>query len=110
MRIGRRAVQALTVNPQTVRSLQAGALAYIVEEDAEYSNDAGFALKGWTSCAGEDSVIIILGDTATSLGMVRMTNRDGATVAVDKSWQFIKDQDVRLCVLLHHSSLEYTAR
>jgi hypothetical protein len=100
----------LTVNPQTVRTSRAGALAYFVGGDPEFPNDTGFALKGWTSCEATDSAIIILGETATSLGKVRMTNKDGETVTVDKTWQFIKDPDGRLRIVVHHSSLEYTAQ
>jgi hypothetical protein len=98
----------LTVNPQTVRTSRAGALAYFVGGDPEYPNDKGFALKGWTSCVAEDNAIIILGETATSLGKVRITNKDGAVVTVDKTWQYVKDPDGHLRIVVHHSSLEYT--
>lgn len=98
----------LTVNPQTVRTTRQGALAYFVGGDPEYPNDKGFALKGWTNCVAEDNAIIILGDTATSLGKVRLTQKDGATVTVDKTWQYIKDQDGHLRIVVHHSSLEHT--
>ena len=98
----------LTVNPQTVRTTRAGALAYFVGGDPEFPNDKGFALKGWTSCVAEDNAIIILGDTATSLGKVRITNKDGSIVTVDKTWQYIKDPDDHLRIVVHHSSLEYS--
>lgn len=98
----------LTVNPQTVRTTRAGALAYFVGGDPEFPNDKGFALKGWTSCVAEDNAIIILGETATSLGKVRITNKDGAVVTVDKTWQYVKDQDNNLRIVVHHSSLEYS--
>ena len=98
----------LTVNPQTVRTTRAGALAYFVGGDSEFPNDKGFALKGWTSCVAEDNAIIILGDTATSLGKVRITNKDGSIVTVDKTWQYIKDPDDHLRIVVHHSSLEYS--
>ena len=98
----------LSVNPQTVRTTKQGALAYFVGGDADYPNDKGFALKGWTKCVAEDNAIIILGDTATSLGKVRITNKDGATVTVDKTWQYVKDDEGTLRIVVHHSSLEYT--
>ncbi len=98
----------LSVNPQTVRTTKQGALAYFVGGDPDYPNDKGFALKGWTKCVAEDNAIIILGDTATSLGKVRITNKDGATVTVDKTWQYVKDDQGNLRIVVHHSSLEYT--
>jgi hypothetical protein len=98
----------LTVNPQSVRTSRAGALAYFVGGDPDYPNDKGFALKGWTSCLAEDNAIIILGETATSLGKVRITKKDGSVVTVDKTWQYIMDQQGRLRIVVHHSSLEHT--
>lgn len=98
----------LSVNPQTVRTSKAGALSYFVGGDPAYPNDAGFALKGWTSCVAEDNAIIILGATATSLGKVRMTNKDGSIVTVDKTWQYVKDNNGDLRIVVHHSSLEYS--
>jgi hypothetical protein len=100
----------LTVNPQTVRTSRAGALAYFVGGDPEYPNDKGFALKGWTSCVAEDNAIIILGESATSLGKVRITNKDGSIVTVDKTWQYVKDRDGNLRIVVHHSSLEYSGQ
>ncbi len=86
------------------------ALAYFVGGDPEYPNDKGFALKGWTSCVAEDNAIIILGESATSLGKVRITNKDGSIVTVDKTWQYVKDRDGNLRIVVHHSSLEYSGQ
>ena len=96
------------MNPQSVRTSRAGALAYFVGGDPDYPNDKGFALKGWTSCLAEDNAIITLGETATSLGKVRITKKDGSVVTVDKTWQYIMDQQGRLRIVVHHSSLEHT--
>jgi hypothetical protein len=56
----------------------------------------------------EDNAIIILGETATSLGKVRITKKDGSVVTVDKTWQYIMDQQGRLRIVVQHSSLEHT--
>jgi hypothetical protein len=100
----------LTVEPQTFRTTRAGALAYFVGGDAAFPNDTGFALSGWTKCEVENAGIFIEGDTATTMGKVRFTGKDGKITSVDKTWQFAKDDAGALRIIVHHSSLEYTGR
>lgn len=100
----------LTVNPQTVRTTRAGALAYFVGGDRAFPNDTGFALKGWRKCEVENDAIFIEGDTATTMGKVRFTDKDGKVTTVDKTWQFLKDDAGALRIILHHSSLEYAGQ
>jgi len=99
----------LTVDPQTFRTTRQGALAYFVGGDPEYPNDKGFALKGWKACKVKDEAILLLGDTATTMGKVELTGNDGAVTTVDKTWQYVKDEDGTLRIVVHHSSLEYKA-
>jgi hypothetical protein len=99
----------LTVDPQTFRTTRQGALAYFVGGDPEYPNDKGFALKGWKACKVMDEAILLLGNTATTMGKVELTGNDGAVTTVDKTWQYVKDEDGALRIVVHHSSLEYTA-
>lgn len=97
----------LTVAPQTFRPTRAGALAYFVGGDPEFPNDTGFALKGWTACSIANNAIFITGDSATTMGNVSITGKDGAITTVDKTWQFVKDDEGALRIVLHHSSLPY---
>jgi hypothetical protein len=97
----------LTVNPQTFRTTRAGALAYFVGGDPAFPKDKGFALKGWTNCQAVNSAIFLAGDSATSMGKVNITNKDGKVTTVDKTWQFVKDDAGKLRIVVHHSSLEY---
>ncbi len=99
----------LAVNPQTFRTTRQGALSYFVGGDPAYPNDKGFALKGWTGCKVKDEAILLLGDTATTMGKVEFTAKDGKVTTVDKTWQYVKDEDGNLRIVVHHSSLEYTA-
>lgn len=99
----------LTVSPQTFRTTRDGALSYFVGGDPAYPNDKGFALKGWTDCKVKDEAILLLGDTATTMGKVEFTAKDGKVTTVDKTWQYVKDEDGNLRIVVHHSSLEYTA-
>ena len=36
------------------------------------------------------------------------TDKDGNVTTVDKTWQFVKDDNGQLRIVVHHSSLEYT--
>lgn len=98
----------LTVNPQTFRTTRAGALAYFVGGDPAFPQDTGFALKGWTRCAVDNAAIFIAGDSATTMGKVRLTGQDGKVTTVDKTWKFVKDDTGKLRIVVHHSSLEFT--
>ncbi len=97
----------LTVAPQTFRTTRAGALAYFVGGDAAFPKDTGFALKGWTKCEPINAAVFIAGDSATTMGKVRITNKDGKVTTVDKTWKFVKDDAGKLRIVVHHSSLEY---
>lgn len=98
----------LTVNPQTFRTTRAGALAYFVGGDPAFPKDTGFALKGWTKCDVDNSAIFIAGDSATTMGKVHFTGKDGKVTSVDKTWKFVKDDAGQLRIVVHHSSLEYS--
>ncbi len=99
----------LTVAPQTFRTTRAGALAYFVGGDTAFPKDTGFALKGWTKCDIANSAIFIAGDSATTMGNVNITGKDGKVTTVDKTWKFVKDDAGKLRIVVHHSSLPYTA-
>ena len=43
------------------------------------------------------------------MGWVTLTDKDGGTVKVDKSWGYKKATDGTLKIILHHSSLPYEA-
>jgi hypothetical protein len=48
------------------------------------------------------------GNIANTMGNVIFTDKDGASVVVDKSWTFLKGTDGKLYIVLHHSSLPFT--
>ena len=98
----------LTVAPQTFRTTRAGALAYFVGGDSAFPKDTGFALKGWTKCEISNAAIFIAGDSATTMGNVSFTGKDGKITTVDKTWKFVKDDAGKLRIVVHHSSLQYT--
>lgn len=97
----------LTVKPQTFRPTSEGALSYFVGGNSNFPNDTGFALKGWQKCEIENNAVFIAGDSASTIGKVHFTAKDGSVTSVDKTWGFVKDDAGALRVVLHHSSLEY---
>jgi hypothetical protein len=98
----------LTVTPQTFRTTRAGALAYFVGGDTNFPKDTGFALKGWTKCEAKNAAVFIDRDSATSMGNVMITGKDGKVTTVDKTWQYRKDDAGKLRIVLHHSSLPFS--
>jgi len=99
----------LTVAPQTFRTTKEGALAYFVGGDSNFPNDSGFALKGWKKVDVVNAAVHINGDVASTMGKVMITDAKGKVTTVDKTWTFKKDDSGTVRIVLHHSSLPYTA-
>lgn len=97
----------LTVAPQTFRTTREGALSYFVGGDPAFPQDSGFALQGWSKCEVDNAAVFIAGDSATTMGKVHFTGKDGKVSSVDKTWVFVKDDAGQLRIVAHHSSLEY---
>jgi hypothetical protein len=95
----------LTTAPQTFRPTKEGALAYFVGNNKNFPQDSGFALKGWRSVEIKNVAIYLDGDTAMSMGNVMLTDKAGKTTTVDKTWGYARDDQGKLRIVLHHSSL-----
>ena len=100
----------LTQQPQTFRGTKAGALAYFVGGNPSYPNDKGFAIKPWQKCSIRNQVIQLHGDLAITMGNVDLTDSSGKMTTVDKTWAFIREPDGEVRIVLHHSSLPFTAK
>ncbi len=98
----------LTTGAQTFRMDKEGALAYFVDGSLKYKDDSGFALKGWKKCESKPKGIILMGETAISMGNVHMWDKDGKETMVDKTWGYRLDEKGNLRIILHHSSLPYS--
>lgn len=98
----------LSYGEQTFRTTKDGALAYFVGGDKNFPSDSGFALKGWEKYEIKNAGIYINGDLAITQGHVILTDKDGKVTTVDKTWGFKKDEQGKLRIVLHHSSLPYT--
>lgn len=92
---------------QTFRPTKAGALAYFCGHSDEYPLDNGFAIMGWRASESITSASFIQGDIAMWMGWIRLTDKDGSVITVDKSFGYRKDATGRLRIVLHHSSMPY---
>ena len=99
----------LASGEQTFRTQYDGALSYFVGGNSTYANDSGFALKGWQAYEFTNAAVHFNGDLALTMGHVKLTNNDGQVTTVDKTWGFKKDEQGALRIVLHHSSLPYSA-
>jgi hypothetical protein len=100
----------LTTGDQTFRTTHKGALSYFVGGDSSFPQDTGFALKGWRKVEIRNAGIFIDGNTATTMGNVDITDKTGKVTTVDKTWQFIKGNNGKLRIIVHHSSLPYSQK
>jgi len=71
--------------------------------------DKGFAIKGWKDVRWENEGILINGDQALSMGNYYFTGPDGKEKKVEYSFGYALDDDGKLRINLHHSSLPYDA-
>jgi hypothetical protein len=67
-------------------------------------------LRGWRKVEIKNAGIFISGNTATTMGNVMITDKKGTITTVDKTWQFLKDDNGELRIILHHSSLPYKGK
>jgi hypothetical protein len=98
----------LAEKPQVFRLTRAGALSYFVGGDPAFPKDKGFALKGWTKCEIKNAGIFITGNTAMTIGNVDFTDKTNKLTVVDKTWGFVKGDDGRVRIVLHHSSIPFS--
>tara|TARA_B100001989_G_C24285253_1_gene338375 strand:+ start:71 stop:544 length:474 start_codon:yes stop_codon:yes gene_type:complete len=99
----------LSGGSKTFRPSKEGALSYFIGENLNYPNDTGFGIKYWRKVDSDTSAIFIEENIAMWIGWVTLVNNNGDEVKVDKSWGYRKDDNGRLKIVLHHSSLPYEA-
>lgn len=102
----------LAYGERTFRSTREGAHSYFVNDNAAFPEDKGFALRPWVRSwyenQGEGNEgIQIHGNIAITQGWVYFEDPDGEVTMVDKSFIFRKDDEGKLRLILHHSSLPF---
>ncbi len=97
----------LASGEHTFRNQMEYALSYFVGGN-DRLGDPGFALKGWETFQIENAGVVINGEMALTMGHVILTDAEGNTTKVDKTWGFQRFDDGDLRIVLHHSSLPFT--
>ncbi|MAJ59269.1 MAG: hypothetical protein CBC48_04105 [bacterium TMED88] len=102
------------VGENTFREDRAGALAYFVGPDPsvkEFGKDQGFATyRNWKKCEIIDDVVQLFGDTANTMGFVKLTDNKGKVARPEKTWTFWKPKAGSIRIVLHHSSAPFDSQ
>ncbi|MDG2306899.1 MAG: hypothetical protein P8R42_20090 [Candidatus Binatia bacterium] len=99
------------IGKNTFRQDRAGALAYFVGPDPsveQFGKDQGFATyRHWKSCEIVDDVVQLFGDTANTMGFVKLVDSEGGVARPEKTWTFWKPKTGSIRIVLHHSSAPF---
>jgi hypothetical protein len=94
---------------QQFRDTFEGALSYFVATNGAVKEDTGFAIKGWKSVRWENSNMALTGNTALAMGNYWFTTPDGSEVKVEYTFGYFLDEEGKLRINLHHSSMPFAA-
>jgi len=99
------------IGDNTFRQDRAGALAYFVGPDPsvkQFGKDQGFATyRNWKTCEIVDDVVQLFGDTANTMGFVKLVDSQGGIAMPEKTWTFWKPKTGNIRIVLHHSSAPF---
>lgn len=85
------------------------ALSYFVASNGTCPEDGGFAIQGWTAVRFENVDIITESKTALAMGNYFFTTPEGEEVKVEYSFAYLLDDEGKLRINLHHSSMPYSS-
>ena len=88
------------------RLTSTSALSYFIGGDSNFSEDQGFAIKGWANIRWKNSGISIIDRTAICMGNYYFTNTDGE-LEVEFSIVLHELDSGDLKIILHDSHLPY---
>ena len=88
------------------RLTMTSALSYFIGSNPNFTEDKGFAIKGWTNVRWENSGISIIDRTAICMGNYYFTNTDGE-LKVEFSIVLHELDNGILKIILHDSHLPY---
>lgn len=83
------------------------ALSYFVATNKVCEEDKGFAIEPWLNVRFENSNILLFEKTAIAMGNYFFTNTKSEITKVEYTFGYIKNEDNRILINLHHSSLPY---
>ena len=83
------------------------ALSYFV--GGSIAEDGGFAIAPYTNVRWENEATFIDSDSAMAMGNYFFTNTNGENVKVEYSFGYVRGDDGKLKIVLHHSSIPFSA-
>ena len=84
-------------------------VSYFIGHNKVSEEDQGFALKPWKSIYFENFDIITFDKISLSMGNFFFTDYQNIQIKVEYSFGYIFDQDNKLKIIFHHSSIPYKA-
>jgi len=93
---------------QQFRSTLKSAISYFVGGDGDHTEDGGFALEPWSSVRFENAGVTCVGEVALAMGNYFFGRADGTELKVEYSFAYVRDDDGKLKIHLHHSALPYS--
>merc|ERR1712113_82431 len=102
-------------NEAQFRPTAAEAMSYFVGHEAVvdgYKEDAGFAInggKGWSDVVFDNHKIELMGNAAIAMGNYYFTSaEDGSKAKVEYTFGYKRNDDGKVRIFLHHSSVPYS--
>ncbi len=99
------------VGDSTFRHTRDGAIAYFVGPDPDidrFGPMQGFATyRNWKQCEILNDTIQLMGDTANTMGFVKLTDSNGEVAMPEKTWTFWQPKPGIVRIVLHHSSTPF---
>jgi len=83
------------------------ALSYFVATNNECEEDKGFAINPWIDVRFENSNIILQNNLALAMGNYFFTDNEKKETKVEYTFGYIKNDEGRLLINLHHSSVPF---
>ncbi len=90
------------------RKNKESALSYFIGNNSSYSEDTGFAIKGWQKVRWERAGIKIFNDIAISMGNYFFLDSNNTELKVEFSFVYKLDDLGKLKIILHDSHLPYS--
>ena len=91
------------------RLTKEAALSYFIGGDSDFTEDTGFALKGWTGVRFENIGIKIEGNIAIAMGNYFFQQVDEKELKVEYTFIYKKDAVGKLHIILHDSHFPYNS-
>lgn len=83
------------------------ALSYFVGTNGWADEDQGFAITPWKKVRFENSDIVCNSDNALAMGNYYFTDENENEVRVEYSFGYVRGEDGKVRINLHHSSLPF---